>query len=305
MEYFHSFSSQDGITYSLDKMVIDFKLKVCSGGNFSSDLFLFLNWTPDITYDHWETRKIGTFHDQFTFSCSHGNSFWMGVGLNSSGRVINRVRLEFNPNKVGNDYTFVRVFNRLLTLSSRHSCFVRFDLAVDIPVLRENVFLIKDARLYEECRYSKSNRTQYLGARNKPGRCKLYNKQIESNLDFPLTRFEITVSGDDMSPSAVSSMWPKIVIVDDMQMAFDIFSFVGIDRFIFLALMECPELVSELTRDKKKKFERILQQYTRTLSFDIQLYREIIHSLGTFSQLLPVNYAFDPFGGYMDSFDEI
>lgn len=305
MEYFQSFSSPDGITYSLDKVVIDFKLKTYSGGDFASDLFLFLDWTSDLTYEHWEARKIGTFHHQFSFSCAHDNSFWMGVGLNTAGRVSNCVRLEYNPNKIANDYTFVKVFNRVLTLSYRQPGFVRFDLAVDIPVLRENAFLIKDARLYEECRYSKSNRTQYLGARNKPGRCKLYNKQIESNLDFPLTRFEITVGGDNMSAAAVSAMWPKILILDDMQMAFDECVLNDTDRFIILALMECPDLISELGRRKKEKIERILQQYTRTLAFDIQLYSEIIHSLSMFSQLLPVNHAFDPFSGYMDTYDEL
>ena len=58
---------------------------------------------------------------------------------------------------------------------------------------RENCFLVKDRRMYIERRHG-AEFTQYLGAKSsRVGRVKLYNKQAESNLDYPLTRLELTL----------------------------------------------------------------------------------------------------------------
>jgi len=287
ISYYLKSCSQDNVTYSIDKLLLDFKLKMYSGEEYASDFLLFLSIDLDLQFEHWETRKIGTFRHQFDFQCESGSSFWVGVGLNTAGRVGNRVRLEFNPNKVGRDLSFVRVFNRLLVLSVGPPQFVRLDLAVDVPVLRENIFLLKDRRLYEEYQLSLSNRTQYLGERNKPGRCKLYNKQIESDLSYPLSRFEITLDGERLSSSEVLAIWPKVVIVDDLRLTFDTLSLSDIDRFIVAVLLADPNMLTELGKRNRKKFGRILDQYTRTLAFDIPLYEKIIQGLGVFRQALP------------------
>ena len=298
MDYLFFRVSPDGVTYSVDKLLLDFKLKVYSGESFASDFLLFLSWEQDLYFEHWESRQIGTFRQQFSFKCSKNNSFWVGVGLNSTGQVVNRVRLEFNPNKVGNDMVFIKVFNRLCVLSSRPPRIVRFDLALDIPVLRENAFLLKDARLYEEYQRSRNNRTQYLGERNKHGRCKLYNKQLESGLSYPLTRFEITLDSECMTSLDVLAVWPKIVILDDLQLTFSDWSLSDVDRFILLTLIDFPERINELNRRKKEKIGCILEQYTRILSLDIQIYKEIVQQLSMFSQVIPVSFSFDPFSGY-------
>ena len=287
ISYYISGCSSDNVTYYIDKLILDFKLKIHSGEEYASDFLLFLSLDLDLQFEHWESRKIGTFRQQFDFQCLDGSSFWGGVGLNTAGRVSNRVRLEFNPNKVGRDPSFVRVFNRLRVLSVGPPRFVRLDLALDVPVLRENIFLLKDRRLYEEYWLSKSNRTQYLGERNRPGRCKLYNKQLESKLSYPLSRFEITLDGERLSPSEVLAIWPKVVIVDDLQMVFDFMNLSDDDKFIVSVLLDDPGLLCELNKYNKKKFGRILDQYTRTLAFDSALYRKIIQGLDVFRQVLP------------------
>ncbi len=287
ISYYISGLSSDNVTYSIDKLILDFKLKMYSGEEYASDFLLFLSLDLDLQFEHWETRKIGTFRQQFDFQCLDNNSFWVGVGLNTTGRIQNRVRLEFNPNKVGCDPSFVRVFNRLRVLSVGPPRFVRLDLALDVPVLRENIFLLKDRRLYEEYWLSKSNRTQYLGERNKPGRCKLYNKQLESGLSQPLSRFEITLDGERLSPLDVLAIWPKVVIVDDLRLAFTFEFLSELDKFIVSVLLDNPNLLSQLDWKNKKKFGRILDQYTRTLAFDSALYRKIIQGLDVFRQVLP------------------
>ena len=247
------------------------------------------------------TGKIGTFKHQFTFECGRGNSFWLGLGLNSSsGPPANRVRLEFNPNKVGWDYQFRKVFNRVRACSVGSPLVVRFDLAVDIPVLRRNCYLLKDNRIYEEYRNSWDDRTQYVGARNKSGRCKLYNKQIESKLSHPLSRFKITLSGEDIPYHKAVELMPKVLILDDLQLCFSGEKLSDTDAFILRTVLDSPDRLTELHRYKKKKIACILDKYTRSLTLDNACYNEIIASLAVFSQVLENESCFNPFTGYRE-----
>lgn len=280
--------SPAGDTYSIDKLVLDFKLRCRGGGEWASNFFQFLNEDMSIFFDHWITFKIGTFRDQFTFDCGAGNSFWCGVGLtDGTGKVLNRVRLEFNPNKVARCYVFTKVFNCLIALSHGPPGIVRFDLAVDFPVLRSDCFLLKDQRRYEELRNSVEDRTQYLGARNKPGRCKLYNKSLESGLSYPLSRLEITISGEAMSYEEVLSIWPRVMILNDLQLCFDHISLNDTDRFIFKSLILDPQRIEELGRGKRKKIECIMARYTRFLEIERFTYEKIISQLYIYSQYIP------------------
>lgn len=69
----------------------------------------------------------------------------------------------------------------------------RYDLAADIPVLRQDAFLVKDSRAYLERRHGREF-TQYLGAKSSTvGRVKLYDKAAEAGLNYPLTRLEMTL----------------------------------------------------------------------------------------------------------------
>lgn len=290
--------TSNGDVYSIDKLVLDFRLKVRSGGEWAEDFLFFLSFDMFTYFKNWSTNKIGSYKEQFTFDCGDGNSFWAGVGLNDgTGKVVNRVRLEFNPNKVAQNYVFVRVFNRLLVLSSRPPQVVRFDLAVDFPVLRSDCFLIKDQRLYEEYRKSTEDRTQYLGSRNKAGRCKLYNKALEAGLGYPMSRLELTIGGDSMSYEDVLAIWPKVLIWDDLQMAFDGEKLTDTDRFIIKSLIMHPDRIYELSYYMKKRIERTMIRYTRFLQLDETIYQRIISQLYIYSQLLDFDFALDPFSG--------
>ena len=288
VSYFMPVRSGTGETYSIDKLVLDFKLKRQSGGEWSENFLLFLNLDMSVFFDHWTTCKIGTFREQFAFDCGDGNSFWAGVGLNDgTGRVLNRVRLEFNPNKVIKNYVFTNVFNHLLFYAVGPPFVVRFDLAVDFPVLRSDCFLLKDQRMYEEYRKSDEDRTQYLGERNKPGRCKLYNKALEVGLSYPLSRLEITVSGEAMEYEDVLAIWPRVLIMDDLQLTFDDVKFTDVDRFIVKSLILDPGRIGELSWYKRKKIECILERYTRFLEMDRSTYANIISQLYIYGQQIP------------------
>lgn len=288
LKYFMPVRTSTGDTYSIDKLLLDFKLRYQGGGEWATGFLGFLASDMSISCEHWVSWKIGSFREQFTFDCGDENSFWVGVGLNDgTGRVVNRVRLEFNPNKVAETYVFTKVFNALFSWAAGPPGVVRFDLAVDFPVLRSDCHLLQDRRKYEEYRKNEKDRTQYLGERNKPGRCKLYNKALEVGLGYPLSRFEITVSGEAMAYKDVLALWPQVLVWDDLQMSFDGVKLNDTDRFIMKALIINPELISELGRRKREKIECIMERYTRFLGIDKLVYETIISQLYLYSQHIP------------------
>lgn len=280
--------SKTGDTYSIDKLLLDFKLQYRCGGGWAADFLAFLADDLWVFFNHWTTSRIGTFREQFSIDCGDGCSFWVGVGLNDgTGRVTNRVRLEFNPNKVAENYVFIRVFNRLRSSAVGPPGIVRFDLAVDFPVLRSDCWLLKDRRMYEELWKSEEDKTQYLGERNKAGRCKLYNKSLEAELEYPLSRLEITLGGEAMSYGDLQAVWPQVLILDDLQLAFDdSISLNETDKFIVLSLILEPGRIRELSWYKRKKIGRIMEQYTRFLKIDKTTYEQIISQLYIYSRHL-------------------
>lgn len=128
------------------------------------------------------------------FVIDYGRSS-MTVGLCFNGAKKEDVLkgfVEFNPNKCMDSMQIHSDLSFLLSRCVGYSV-SRWDLAIDIPYDRERVHMTKDKRKYELSQTSYSNRTEYLGQRNSPGRVKVYNKTVESELDYSLTRVEITM----------------------------------------------------------------------------------------------------------------
>lgn len=248
-------TAEDGSTYSIDKLLLDFALEYQAGQRVLDGVGALV-W---VEFSHWTTHKMGAFRDQFTFALEGGRSFWLGVGLNGpSGVNTRRARLEFNPNKVGETRALRWVFN-LLYDNSRHTDFppvvvVRWDFAVDLPGERTSYELLKDGRVYEEFRRSASDRTQYVGRRNAPGRCKLYNKTIEAGLGVDVTRLELTLAGDACTVPDVLAAWPRVLRLPGIQqLGSEWLALNETDRFILRTLWQQPERLGELSRRKREK----------------------------------------------------
>lgn len=248
-------TAADGSTYSIDKLLLDFALEYQASQRVLDGLAALL-W---VEFTHWASYKMGAFRDQFTFQLEGGRSFWLGVGLNGPGGVnTRRARLEFNPNKVGETRALRWVYN-LLYDNSRRAGFppvvvVRWDFAVDLPGDRTGYELLKDGRGYEEVRRSASDRTQYVGRRNAPGRCKLYNKTREAGLEVDVTRLEITLDGEACSVADVRAVWPRVLRLPGVhQLGADWLALNETDRFILRTLWQQPERLGELGRRKRDK----------------------------------------------------
>lgn len=268
----------DGGTYSCDKIQLVFRLRM----GMAQDLLCALGAAQWLTYDHWESHKYGTYRNQFRIVCDSDRSYWLGVGMVAYGksRPAENAKLEFNPNKVGGERGLLWLL-RCLWQRARlvEPCTIKqWDLACDWPHPREWYSLRKDARLYEEHRRSSTDRTQYVGARNAPGRCKLYNKQAESDLADPLTRLEITVPGLARAPQ-VAAMWPVVYRLQDVQGSAEIAALNDTDRFIFATLLDAPDRLNELGRRKREKMAALLEKSGYRVPFDPAAYDGVFHAV--------------------------
>ncbi len=107
--------------------------------------------------------------------------------------------IEFNPNKM--DVCALQYLFDFLCLNTeiymdfkKSTIFevVRWDLAVDIPISRHYVRLLKDGKRKYTRVEEHSSITEYSGKRNTDGFVKVYDKTKESDLYYDLTRIEIT-----------------------------------------------------------------------------------------------------------------
>ena len=226
----------------------------------------------------WESHKPGTFRYQTAFRIDDERSFWLGHGLISSGTLVERYRLEANPNKVGNDPNFQLIREFLVRNSREILCRIpRFDLAIDIHVDRSLCFLVKDRRLYIERRHG-AEFTQYLGSKSSSvGRVKLYNKTVEAKLDYPLTRLELTL---DPNKPYEEVNFPEVYVIN--QAAMDGVRLTETERFIVNAVLQGCGKVTDLGRKMGEKIERILDDHLGVVEITKDSYDLILDQVKTY-----------------------
>lgn len=135
----------------------------------------------------FSSSGFGKFALNYKFS-----ALWTGLGsinAKKDGKVI--WCIEVNPNKMDyNDFEFLQWATDNFTFN-----LTRYDLAIDIPY---NINQLYFGDLYKKS-FSMfyndyDNKTYYFGKGS--GHTKIYNKKIESNLDYELTRYEVTLETD-------------------------------------------------------------------------------------------------------------
>lgn len=280
LEYFNPVQTAEGYTLSVDKVAVDY---ISKGPDTLTSLGRLLDNLPiryAISTKPWESFKIGSFRQNYTVTFQSGNSFWLGIGLNSTKTEWNRVRLEVNPNKCAVHASFLEVLN-FLNVNSRpmHTGIKRFDLAVDIPVERENARLIKDSRVYSERRHGKEW-TEYLGAQaSHIGRVKLYNKQSEAKLSYPLTRLEVTL--DPVTPFE-KLPWPEAYYIKWQQVGMEELSITDTERYILSALLAGFGSTKELYRKTREKMDKLMAHYVQPIRISKTDYKLLLSKLRFF-----------------------
>jgi len=259
--------------YSLDKLVLEFEIRKEDAQRLM-DLY---SVKPNV--EQWVSNKLSVCRYNYLVALNDGNSFYIGFCPNWKKRnpYIDSGRIEFNPSKVCFDLEFISVYRQLLSLIPKTLLKpVRFDLAIDLPVARDKVYLIKDKRLYEEYSYSAINKTQYLGVRNNHGRVKVYNKALEQQLDIDLTRIEITIDYDKSTIEEVKKILPSLYILDSFQFSVDVD---GTDKVILIAVMNDMSLLNELGRRKKEKIKSYLEYAKFNLTLDYDKYNNVLQQI--------------------------
>ena len=244
------------------------------------DTLSFLPMKHSCEVVHWNGSKPGTFREQVSVRLPGGNSFWVGMALNGVTTNWGHCRIEFNPNKVATNEVFQEILLFLIENSRTPLRQVkRFDLAVDIPVERQRCFLVKDRRMYIERRHGQEY-TQYLGAKSSTvGRVKLYNKSIESCLEHPLTRLELTLNPET---TYADIPWPTVYYIDTLDACFDGVKITDTERFILTALLDGHGSLTDLGRKTRSKMELLMEKYLRSVDIAAEDYETILRQLQTY-----------------------
>ncbi len=268
------------ITLSIDNIVLDLYISNPAHREELMHLLGNLPITHSVEITHWDSFRIGSFREQFTIRFQDGNSFWVGAVLNGRKPEWGRVRLDFNPNKVFNHEVFQTVLGYCVgSTRPMHRKIRRYDLAVDIPVSRQDAFLVKDSRAYTELRHGQ-RWTQYLGARSSTvGRVKLYNKQTEARLNYPLTRLELTL---DPSTPYEKINFPTVFYLENNQMGMDELKATDTERFIMSAILQGCGTLDQLGRRTQTKIKKYLEHNVKRVKVSQEDYSRIVSQVNSY-----------------------
>lgn len=276
--YWHT--ENDGFaTYSIDMLRFDFTVS-------ESSMEYILRQFERVDRSDIENYGLSTspFKYRHLFKINYEySSMIVGIGFNGITKLdALKCFVELNPNKVFqtknavDDLLFLRDCSRRFKLK-------RFDLAIDLPISRNLVQLIKDHRKYSLTMCSLSDKSEYLGVRNSNGFVKLYNKTIESKLDRDITRLEITCGGD-MTMDEISDCVPRLQFIP-LQPELTLDSKLSEkDRLLVDLLKMHPEMFHRLNWSNRKKFQKYIFADDRIFVFNRDCVRKLLPHLNAFKK---------------------
>ena len=283
LKYYNKIDLQNNCILSCDMLRLSFKLnqeKMKEFMNYINSSTL-KDFSIDVKYFHnlqqYKFRNLVSITKTLGFDKI---SFAMGIGFNGTSKDKETCFIEFNPNKT---YDLVLPYLNYIKKISYGLTFVRCDMAIDIPISKNMITISKDSRklsrIYRYDLHSKdlNNCTEYLGCRSNNGFVKLYNKQIESNLNYVLTRLEITL--DSLEYKNFQKCMPNIHFLKNMNLC-DMAMLNDTDRVLMLLLLESDkpyDLINMLGRGKKEKIKSLLSSEQNELfNITFNLYMQFV-----------------------------
>lgn len=264
MNYFKTFSDENGYLYSLDMVRINLDF-----GSHSAELCKYMeklaNFDLSVEITYFLSAKPFQYKHLWSVSFSDQNfSFALGLNLNGSNDDKDKGFIEFNPNKLSHLDKFVEILGNIWSLTLFREL-VRYDLAIDIPLDRKDVKLIRDKGKNYQLFVKTDGITEYLGVRSHSGFVKVYDKSKEASLDYPLTRVEITL---DKKADYIKA-FPKIWLYDTQYHMLLDDSLSDTQKTLIKCLRQCENpnwFLGDLAYRVKKKIEPYLVD--KTLSLD-------------------------------------
>lgn len=280
LEYYNKIELQNNCILSCDMLRLSFEMSEDKQKQFNRFInsHNFMDMGLNIKfYTNLQTFK---YRNLITIE-KNKKSFAIGVGFNGLTANKNSCFIEFNPNKT---MDLARPYLEFIKNNSLYGLtFVRCDMAIDIPISKNMITISKDSRklsrIYRYDLHSKdlNNCTEYLGCRSNNGFVKLYNKQIESNLNYVLTRLEITL--DSLEYKNFQKCMPNIHFLKNINLC-DMAMLNDTDRVLMLLLLESDkpyDLINMLGRGKKEKFKSLLSNNnTELFEITFNLYMQFV-----------------------------
>lgn len=282
--YYNQTTDKNGLVYSLDMVRLTFELPSDDNARQSIIDYFRTSTRPEIEVS---PPSFVPFKYRYMVTIDYGPSkAVLGFCFNGTNRDETlSCFLEFNPNKIGCVPEFRSDLDFLWITSGVRWSLSRFDLAVDIPIAKENVHLKKDGRMFSVVSHSAANCTEYLGKRSNDGFCKLYNKAIESGLPFAegLTRFELTSA--QVNPRHVLEQFPTVYALNP-QLSFRFDDELTQNEKVLVELLGASDnpstYLSHLTYRKRKKIEPYLFAEDKALTFDFACVGTILNQVNSY-----------------------
>lgn len=233
-----SYSIKYNSYYSVD--MVRLKIKVLPKEEQSLfNLFDTQMLTDEV--QHYTSNRTGSYRDLWTYAWED-ESFSVGWGLiQKNHKTASEGFLEGNPNKIASHMSDFMA--RCQSFGARFRL-MRWDLAIDFPIARKNLRMLKDRRTY----VFDSRGTEYLGQRNSAGRVKLYDKAKEQgHPELDLSRVELTCDGD----WTVERVLEKLPFVFNQKSKLE-----GLSGTSGLVV----ELLSLLTAPENASYEKFIEQ---------------------------------------------
>lgn len=260
------------IKYTYSKTAYDFESKqrcdVLDKLLFALDsVQLWLAGEVDIDPGRESFFKIGNYQRTVTCKLPDGNSFAILVGRyccdSSVKQIAPEIVMDFNPNKIP-----PKVWHRIadiLAPMAREITVQRFDLAIDIPMARDQLQLVQRPGSGYQKFVSTDGQavTEYTGERSHHAGIKLYDKGADlGQPDLICTRCEITV--DPRKYRSVSDLWPSILSLAPVELDMDFSEL----PFGVQAVILHPDLhdllKASVNRNTWAKYRKSIQSYEKT-----------------------------------------
>lgn len=280
MKYFNCLEVNN-LKYSIDMIRFKFELAKC----YQDELYLIIKQIQ--TYDYFASNKSFHYRELYKIKTEDLKySFSLGIGFNGMKSEDKKLCfIEFNPNKLSDCPSLYRI---LYFLNHRVDLdLVLYDIAIDIPYNKRFVSMVKDKRNYKKFYYDceGKNITEYLGQTAEAGRVKLYNKTIESNLDYELTRLELTTTCTDFL--VVQKQLPKLLVCGDL----DLLASTKLSKsdYVLLQLLwlcDDPSFYfKQLGRDKQEKLKQFVSS-NFSLNFTEDIFNKLFANIYYFKNKL-------------------
>lgn len=222
----------------------------------------------------------------------------LSISLSARSGLL-KCYISCNPNNTFYDSECERIIKYFIE-HSISSSIKKIDIAIDIPIKFDLLFPEKDRRALRRSQYSNaSNATVYWGKRNKAGAVKLYDKRKEADLDYDLSRIEITV-GNPLSNSwdiNIRKWIPKVWIKTSSKQADlpeqNLSSTDKVLISLFNENFKSIRFFRQLDRKKQKKLKPYISGTRKPLEIDVEAMKQVALNLYTFLEVKDSVYMGD------------